>query len=60
VGSLEGRSAGVQRGGGAPASPCMCSGFLLSPHPLLPLSPLPHSQGLRMDIREEGLGKALA
>lgn len=31
MGSWEGRSAGVQKGGGAPAFPCMCLGFLLSP-----------------------------
>lgn len=45
MGSWEGRSAGVQRGGGAPASPCMCSGFLLS---LTSASPalLPTPRGL--------------
>lgn len=53
MGSWEGRSAGVQRGGGASAFPCMCSAFPLSP----PSAPLPHPQGLRMGIREEGFGE---
>lgn len=43
MGSWVGRSAGVQRGGGAPAFPCMCSGFLLSPTLCFPSdsAPLP-------------------
>lgn len=58
MGSREGRSAGVQKGGGAPAFPCMCLGFLL-PHTLcFPYPHCPTPRGSGWASGRTGLGKA--